>query len=409
MLEESIKPKPKAVELIAVGHGGLAALQALAKLRNDYHIPEDNLRIDRGAMYHVYPNSNKFVPMLHSKIYYAELPEGRATAYIGSHNLTEYAIAGSNCEAGVRLRGPRSKPQFEKIRQHIAQIRSKTIKFDPNMIDQYVWLQDKYLDSLKEGKETYQTSPIMVIAAEPQGGLLPSPGETVYFEVPQGDKDFDRFRIVEYRVNIHLVPSLSSIPSLRSLSGVRGSIVAGHIHLSNETGKENTTGRVVSLPRIDWIIDDIRKPVLRKGSSTTSAAGTKALQVNIVVDNVGVHAFDYSPPDGYDYKAFPSDRRVLSTQSIESFRSDDVFGRRLSSISERLFALREIESIEKISRREGNESKEWKGTKRLRLKEDDLELTMWHTNYSRQVEDESDSELVLRLQFYAVAPRRKLL
>ena len=39
--------------------------------------------------------------MLHSKIYYMELPDSKACAFIGSHNVTSFALTGLNGEAGI--------------------------------------------------------------------------------------------------------------------------------------------------------------------------------------------------------------------------------------------------------------------------------------------------------------------
>jgi hypothetical protein len=44
----------------------------------------------------------RYRPMLHSKIYFFEMPDGTATAFVGSHNLTGFALRGLNGEAGAR-------------------------------------------------------------------------------------------------------------------------------------------------------------------------------------------------------------------------------------------------------------------------------------------------------------------
>ena len=387
LLETVIKAKPKAVRLIAVGHGGLNALEALAKLRDDYHIPEDNLRIDRGAMAKVYGSSSIYAPMLHSKIYYAERPNGKATAYVGSHNLTEYAISGLNCEAGVRIFGKRECPEFERIRQHIDQIRAKTVKFEPSMIDRYVWLHNKYLETLREGIASYETTPIMVIAAQPPRGQLPQPNDTIYFEVPRDDDDFERFQEVGHRVHVHIVSNASSIHSLTSLSSVRGTILVGQIHLSNETGREGTAGRVVSDTKMDWIIRDIGNPILEKVSGLISTPGRRALQVQVIIDTVGDYAFDYSPPEGYLYKARASERRVLTSEAVGAMKEDGILGASLGRMAEEMMQLHEIERIDRENRRDLRRNEEWRGTKRLKLRDPERELPMWYTRYSHSLED----------------------
>jgi len=54
----------------------------------------------------------RYRPMLHSKIYLFEMPDGTATAFVGSHNLTGFALRGLNGEAGVLLEGELSDPIF---------------------------------------------------------------------------------------------------------------------------------------------------------------------------------------------------------------------------------------------------------------------------------------------------------
>ena len=57
--------------------------------------------------------------MLHSKIYYMEMPNDQACAFIGSHNLTSFALRGLNGEASVLLEGPRERPEFASVREHV--------------------------------------------------------------------------------------------------------------------------------------------------------------------------------------------------------------------------------------------------------------------------------------------------
>jgi hypothetical protein len=42
----------------------------------------------------------RYHPMLHSKVYFFELAGGTSTAFVGSHNLTRFALYGLNGEAG---------------------------------------------------------------------------------------------------------------------------------------------------------------------------------------------------------------------------------------------------------------------------------------------------------------------
>ena len=61
----------------------------------------------------------RYHPMLHSKVYYMELPNGDACAFIGSHNMTAFALTGFNGEAAVLLEGPQASAEFNEVRQHM--------------------------------------------------------------------------------------------------------------------------------------------------------------------------------------------------------------------------------------------------------------------------------------------------
>ena len=61
----------------------------------------------------------RYHPMLHSKVYLLDMGDGQAAAFVGSHNLTGFALHGKNGEAGVLLEGPADAPQFVALRQHV--------------------------------------------------------------------------------------------------------------------------------------------------------------------------------------------------------------------------------------------------------------------------------------------------
>lgn len=55
---------------------------------------------------------HRYHPMLHSKIYLLDMGNGNAAAFVGSHNLTGFALRGLNGEAGVLLEGPTNSPEI---------------------------------------------------------------------------------------------------------------------------------------------------------------------------------------------------------------------------------------------------------------------------------------------------------
>jgi hypothetical protein len=87
--------------------------------------------------------------MLHSKIYYMELPGDLACCFIGSHNLTSFALLGFNGEASVMLQGPKNSPEFDSVRSHIQTARSQAIQYSSDMKDAYAWWMREFLDGLR--------------------------------------------------------------------------------------------------------------------------------------------------------------------------------------------------------------------------------------------------------------------
>jgi len=62
--------------------------------------------------------------MLHSKVYYMELPGGSACAFVGSNNVTSFALGGQNVEAAILLEGPATSVELDAIRARITSARS---------------------------------------------------------------------------------------------------------------------------------------------------------------------------------------------------------------------------------------------------------------------------------------------
>jgi HKD family nuclease len=56
--------------------------------------------------------------MLHSKVYIFELGGGASAAFVGSHNLTRFALYGLNGEASVLLEGK----EPDNVRQVAARV-----------------------------------------------------------------------------------------------------------------------------------------------------------------------------------------------------------------------------------------------------------------------------------------------
>jgi hypothetical protein len=84
--------------------------------------------------------------LLHSKIMLFDLPGGRATAWIGSHNGTNRAVAGINIETSVLVHLNRESALYKQMYQHLHNIRSRCGILDTSLVDYYRWLQGEQVD-----------------------------------------------------------------------------------------------------------------------------------------------------------------------------------------------------------------------------------------------------------------------
>ncbi|MDT8333077.1 hypothetical protein RQ831_18655 [Roseomonas gilardii] len=123
--------------------------------------------------------------MLHSKIYYFEMPDGTAAAFVGSHNLTGFALRGMNGEAAVLLEGPAAEPAFADIRAHIEAAYNEATLYDASLKEAYVrWYAD-WLDRLKTSIGDGQPRPAggrtLLVVAQCGPGDAPVVGQALYF------------------------------------------------------------------------------------------------------------------------------------------------------------------------------------------------------------------------------------
>jgi len=65
--------------------------------------------------------------------------DGQAAAFVGSHNLTSFALNGKNGEAAVLLEGPADAPQLAALRRHVDEAVRQAVPYDPGMKEAYAW------------------------------------------------------------------------------------------------------------------------------------------------------------------------------------------------------------------------------------------------------------------------------
>lgn len=78
-----------------------------------------------------------------------ELPGSKAAAFVGSHNMTAFALGGLNGEASVMLEGPINAPEFATVRAHIQEACRQAVQFSSTLKEAFAWWSREFFDGLK--------------------------------------------------------------------------------------------------------------------------------------------------------------------------------------------------------------------------------------------------------------------
>jgi hypothetical protein len=237
--------------------------------------------------------------MMHSKIYYIERASGDVVAFVGSNNLTQYALGGANCEAAVRLQGNPNEPEFQEIRHHIEVIAGESSPFDPSKIDMYAAENTRILQSMIDESDS-QTGliedPAIILAAiRKKTAPLPKRDEKLYFEVPLANEEYSNYSPGK-RIELHLLLTGLS-RNLREVVGRSFKCYGAEVTMVDRTGLERTRGTPATTQKVDWIIEESPAPTLWHRSKLKPPS--RALQiVAVFLDEIPVK-YDYyrsAPP-----------------------------------------------------------------------------------------------------------------
>lgn len=248
------------IKRLVLGAGTFKAFEALDGLISS-GLPTGAARVHLGHTRatggHKHPFA-RYRPMLHSKIYFFEMPDGTATAFVGSHNLTGFALRGLNGEAGVLLEGASSDPIFDEVRGHIAESFRQAVPYDPSLKAAYAqWLRD-YLDQLgvdaTDMPREDESKRTVILFAEAPRGKMPSPGDRIYFEL---DMRITEVNAIDTEVHLHLFASVPATPAeALSRSGISDTALLGKVEaIDSAAGSAEV--------RADWFIEDPTKPQLK--------------------------------------------------------------------------------------------------------------------------------------------------
>jgi hypothetical protein len=292
LLEGPIGSNPTTVNTIVIGAGTFQAYEAFDRLIGA-GVASDSLWVHLGhtrttgvkAKHRFY----RYHPMLHSKIYYMEHSDGTASAVIGSHNLTGFALMGMNGEASILLEGPKASAEFEKIRAHISIARSQSTPYSPGMKEAFSWWTHQFVEGLADKTNDLprdgEAKKTIVILAESREAKIPEKGDVLYFELPSALGQIQSLR-AEIHIYIFDTLPLSPIAGLQSLDNARTSLWCKTLGLEMARGGLEL--------RADWCIQDARHPTIDLTTNPFRPTPTSDMQqVRVEAYNKVHGAFEY--------------------------------------------------------------------------------------------------------------------
>lgn len=282
--------EPGKLECLVVGAGTFRAFEAFDGLLADGIAPS-KLFVHLGMTRRSGGIKNPFAryrPMLHSKICLFDMGGGRACAFVGSHNLTGFAMRGLNGEAGVLLEGNAADPAFIELRRHITISVATACQYESWMKEAYTWWTSQYIDGLKveinDAPRDSEARATIIVMAASESARQPSPGEKIYFELPLA-LAIDSLR-PEFHVYVFDVLPPSPSIALQELNKARARLRCTTLGLDRDRGNREVLA--------DWYIDDRKQAVLRPAPSPFRPNPAKGFQqVRVQVEESIVQDFEY--------------------------------------------------------------------------------------------------------------------
>lgn len=290
-----LRAQPAKLSHLVVGAGTWRAFDAIDMLINVGIAPNalyvhlgHSRATGRDAAYRFY----RYHPMLHSKIYLMDMADGSSAAFIGSHNLTGFALLGLNGEAGVLLEGQSDAPEFIAIRQHVAEAIAQAVPYNPAMKDAYAWWTMQFMEGLRDktrdipDPDDAENKRTVVIIAAQATGSLPTSNDIIYFEVPSALRGSIRSLKTEVHVYLFSVLPPSPTAALAQLGSAAASLWCSTAGLESDGGGAEL--------RANWYIKDRRQPELKPTPQPFRPKPAPGMeQVRVTVRNKVYSKFEY--------------------------------------------------------------------------------------------------------------------
>jgi hypothetical protein len=290
-LEETIRLNPTSLELFVLGAGTYKAYEALDQLiefgvsNSSLFVHLGHTRLTKESATHSF---YRYHPMLHSKIYYFENSNNTACAFIGSHNVTGFALMGLNGEAAVMLEGETDHPEFEKVRRHIEHAKNEAIAYQRGMKEAYSWWTNQFFQGLVQKasdipRDIDKTKTILVFCEYHAG--VPQANEMLYFELREA---LGRLQSLRAEVHVFVFDVLPRNPSecIANLKLAKQSFWCSVEGIeNNEGGKELAA---------DWFIQQGARPQLNRTANPFRPTPLPGMQqIRVRLKNAVFHKYDY--------------------------------------------------------------------------------------------------------------------
>jgi hypothetical protein len=290
-ISKPILARPSSVANFIVGSATFPGFEALDDLIAA-GVPSSRLHVHLGHTQLSGGRKNPFKryhPMLHSKIYYMDHGGGEACAFIGSHNVTGFALQGLNGEAAVLLEGPINSSEFQSVRDHINEARVQSVAYRPDMKEALAWWTGEFIDGMKAEMAIPRDSTIVrtiIIFATTTEGRLPKMGDEIYFEIPAGIEQIESLKTETHLFIFDKLPSTAG-EAIDRIASARASLNCLTIGVENKRGNLELNA--------DWRIDMTPLPVLAKvaGGTLRPQTATGMQQVRVQVKSASIGPFEY--------------------------------------------------------------------------------------------------------------------
>jgi hypothetical protein len=318
----SLYANHSALETLVVGAGTYSAFEALDYLISKGTSPK-SLFVHNG--FSKTTTSRKYLfarfrPMLHSKIFYMEFDDGSCCAFVGSHNLTSFALGGANGEAGLLIEGSQSLEIFKEINAHIDTAKNEAVQYNPIYKGAYAWWLRTFINGL--GPEVggppsnWQSGRIILVFAQAAPSIKLQTGEMIYFEIPS---NVEKIKQLETEIHLFIFDILP--PAKECYQRINE---AHSKYLCLLEGADRTGGNKVV--EVDWRIDSRKNGILYPVFGRQYITNTAEQQIRAKIISYDTRSIDYhfSRPDT-EWEPILSEDIILKPQGLSEFTAKNEF------------------------------------------------------------------------------------